>query len=150
MDIQVNPPIELADFIADVCIADAGHSSVYRGRHKSTNTDVAIKLLTLDSSRAGAYQRFQHEVRSTTRIVHPGIVRLFECGLVTAEQLKSESFHPWIGRYYMVTEWLDGGCLSNHVATMTWRDVRGILLSLLDTLAVTHAHGLYHPGHKTR
>ena len=44
VDIQVNPPIELADFIADVCIADAGHSSVYRGRHKSTNTDVAIKL----------------------------------------------------------------------------------------------------------
>ena len=87
-------PIVLGPFVAESRIADAANSSVYRGRHQKTNTDVAIKILRHDHEMDESRTRFQHEVRSTARILHPGIVRLFECGVVVPEQSIHEGRHP--------------------------------------------------------
>ncbi|MEE2786372.1 MAG: protein kinase [Myxococcota bacterium] len=137
-------PIRLGAFVADVQIADAANSIVYRGRHEESNANVAIKILRDCDGMTQANERFQHEVRSTARILHPGIVRLYECGVVSSAQVESDQMHPWHGRAYLVTEWLDGGSLLNHLATLDWPRTKQLLTHLLDTLAVAHAHGLYH------
>ena len=134
----------LGSIVADAQIANAANSIVYRGRHEGTDTDVAIKILRDNAGMTEANRRFQHEVRSTARILHPGIVKLYECGVVSSAQIDADANHPWFGCAYLVTEWLDGGSLLEHLPNLDWQQTKTLLTRLLDTLGTAHAHGLYH------
>ena len=58
---------------------------VYLARDPSLERDIAIKVLRLRHLTNGdIVQRFLQEARATARIAHPGIVTIFDCGLVEA------------------------------------------------------------------
>ena len=58
---------------------------VYLARDPSLERDIAIKVLRLRHLTNGdIVQRFLQEARATARIAHPGIVTIYDCGLVEA------------------------------------------------------------------
>src|SRR5262245_47653979 len=84
-------------------IGEGGMGTVYRGRHRDLDIDVAIKFLHSDRVRdAGGSDRFLREARLAARLNHPGIVRVFDCGEVD-------------GHYYIVMEYVGGKSLAAHI-----------------------------------
>jgi len=60
---------------------------VYQARDPSLERDIAIKVLRLRHRTNGdIVQRFLQEARATARIAHPGIVTIYDCGLVEASR----------------------------------------------------------------
>jgi serine/threonine-protein kinase len=60
---------------------------VYLARDPSLERDIAIKVLRLRHRTNGdIVQRFLQEARATARIAHPGIVTIYDCGLVEASR----------------------------------------------------------------
>jgi nicotinamidase/pyrazinamidase len=81
-----------------------GMGSVYKGRHRDLDLDVAVKFLhsqLLDRPEASG--RFLREARLAARINDPGIVRVFDCGSTD-------------GHFYIVMEFVDGQSLAEHIA----------------------------------
>ena len=55
---------------------------VYRAHDHHLDRFVAIKVLSADWSRGVGTDRFQREIALMARLVHPGIVALFDSGEV--------------------------------------------------------------------
>ena len=82
---------------------------VYLARDPSLDRDIAIKVLRPKHlTNRDIVQRFLQEARATARIVHPGIVTIYDCGLVETlqgptafiamELLSGESLHQRLER----------------------------------------------------
>src|SRR5262245_9402495 len=114
-------------------IGTGGSGEVYRGRDKTLNRPVAIKLLSADLVDALARRRFQQEAQTASSLNHPHILTVFEAG-------------EWNGRHYLVTEFVDGGTLKDWAGAEkhTWRQVVGLLVGVADGLARAHAAGIVH------
>lgn len=81
-----------------------GMGVVYKGRHHDLDLDVAVKFLNSDRVQAAeGAERFLREARLAARLNHPGIVRVFDCGVAD-------------GHYYLVMEFVDGQSLADHIA----------------------------------
>ncbi|MCA9526852.1 MAG: serine/threonine protein kinase, partial [Myxococcales bacterium] len=131
-------PFELHRRVGAGAMAD-----VWQGVHRDEGLPVAVKVVT---ARDGPDPRFRHlfaqEVRAVARLYHPGIVRLLDYGELPAElpagvDLPAEA--P-----YCVMEWVPGGSLAGHGGRLTYPQIRGILLALLDALGHAHARGVVH------
>ena len=58
-----------------------GMGAVYRGRHRITRQDVAIKVLWRDlSDRTAEVRRFKREARAASGLTHPNTVRVYDFG----------------------------------------------------------------------
>lgn len=65
------------------CIGSGAMGAVYRGRHIDLDLDVAVKILHPSLvEKPDAAARFLREARLAARLNHPGIVRVFDCGVV--------------------------------------------------------------------
>ena len=61
-------------------------SEVWRARHETNNTRVAVKIMTRYATRKQAYREaFRREVRAVARLSHPGIIRVLDHGEVDAD-----------------------------------------------------------------
>ncbi len=107
--------------------------AVYSARDKMLNKKVAVKLL-LNVGRRQLIS-FHEEAKATSRLDHPGIVKLLDFGA-------SDSGIP-----YMVLEFIDGESLETRLERekrLEWKEARTLFIQILDAIAYAHEHGLYH------
>src|SRR5260221_160184 len=103
---------------------------VYRARDTRLGRDVAIKILSPDSSASPeALQRFEREARTISQLSHPHICALFD-----------------VGDGYLVMELLEGGTLAQRLTAgalpleLTLR----YATQIADALDKAHRAGIVH------
>ncbi len=116
-------------------IGSGGMGVVYRGRHRSLDNKVAIKLLPRQQLRNSvATERFYREARAAAQLNHPNITRTFDVD-------QAGAFH------YLVMEFIDGQTLANMVINhgpLSFVDAANYLQQAASGLAHAHARGLVH------
>jgi serine/threonine-protein kinase len=118
----------------EVPLGEGGMGIVWRAFNLQLEAPVAIKVLVpeLDPSQFG--ERLLTEARAAARLVHPGIVRVFDCGW-------SESGEPFI-----VMELLNGESMGDRLerGPLPAVDAVQLLLPIVDALSLAHSRGVVH------
>jgi len=121
-------------------IGDGGMGRVYRAEQLATGRTVALKLLHAQfSGVAEVVQRFEREAEVTTRLAHPHIVKVVDCG-------------QWNGRLYLAMEFLPGRSLADlldskrgdSAGRLTVARTIAIMRPVLDALEYAHRRGVVH------
>ena len=112
-------------------IGSGGYGAVYRGTHKETGGDVAIKVLRAKGeNRREAVRRFHLEAQSAAALRHPNTVRVNDFGV-----------HE--GLLFLVMEYLFGRPLDDIIsaeAPLPWRRAVHIARQVLASLGEAHEH----------
>ncbi len=120
-------------------------STVWLAKHRPTGERIAIKVLTLSKAlEPKTFRRFRQEVQRTARLIHPGIIRLYDQGVLERDYSTPGEGLLEKGRPYFAMQWVPDGALDQHMNTLDWPRCRSILLSLLEALSVAHARGIIH------
>lgn len=121
-------------YVVEKWIGSGSFGSVYRGRHKTLGTEVAIKFLkrTDDEDDRGA--RFKREALITSRLKHSNTVKTLHFGEASN------------GQFYIVMEFLEGAQLASILGRGGLDSGRTIhiLQQILLSLAEAHAAGIVH------
>ena len=105
---------------------------VYRATHVPSGLPVAVKVVHAHlAARVESREGFRNEVRAVASLDHPAVVRVFDHGVHERQP-------------YLVMELLSGDCMDRLPGRLSWDEVQGSLLSLLDALAHAHARGVVH------
>ncbi len=119
-------------------IARGGMATVYLGRDRRLDREVAVKImhahLAEGTSGADFVARFRREARSAARLDHPGLVAVLDQG-VDGELS------------YLVMEYVDGSDLRRRLraeGSLTVRDALMTAEMVLDALASAHQSGFVH------
>lgn len=135
-------------------IGAGGMGTVFKGRHRRTGVSVALKVLRGELADNREYlDGFHREVRATARMVHPGIVDVYDHGVVSP-QAADEVSELTVGAPWLAMEFAADGSLEESVDSISWAKLRRLLFDILDALAHAHARGLVHrdlkPGNVLR
>ncbi len=117
---------------------------VWLGRHVEQGVDVAIKVLREDQARQPRIrQAFLREVQSVARLLHTGIIRIFDYGEVSEPVAAA---HPRLAEEapYIAMELATRGSLGQIKGIFSWRQLRWLLIEVLNALAHAHARELIH------
>ncbi|MEZ4459433.1 MAG: protein kinase [bacterium] len=132
----------LGTYTIDERLAKGGMGEVWVGQHAQHGTPVAIKVMTdVTALHADFQDQFRREVESTARLRHPGIVTVYDFGLLpeAATQLDLVENSP-----YFVMEYLPDGGLHLYRDNFSWLRLRRVLEDVLAALAHAHARGVIH------
>ena len=112
-------------------IGRGGHGTVWEAVDERLERRVAVKVIRYDG--AGTGRRAEREGRASARLVHPGIVTLYE---VAADQ----------EAVYLVSELVRGRTMAELAAAggLSDRDVCGIGIALCSALEHAHSKGIVH------
>jgi serine/threonine-protein kinase len=125
----------LADrFRIDREIGRGGMAVVYSAHDHHLSREVAIKVLVEELSSAVGAERFQREIYVMAKLVHPGIVALFDSGEAD-------------GRLYYVMPLVSGETLRGRLIRerrMTMEDTAAWGADIADALAYAHGLGIVH------
>ena len=120
-------------------------AEVWLAVHQGTSTEVAIKVVSGDSTRHHRWlARFRNEIRAVAGLSHPGIVHVDDFGEIDPEAERLSRGRLRAGSPYLVMELVPGGSLKSLTGRFRWGRLRSVLLRLLDALAHAHARGLIH------
>jgi len=124
---------ELSHYRIDGVVGRGGMGVVYRATDTRLGRAVAIKFLSAAVADAEATRRFRQEAKTASSLNHPHIVTVYDVG-------------EHDGRYYIVSELVDGGTLDDWGAAKrrTWRQSVELLTGVADGLAAAHAAGVLH------
>ncbi|MGE0790849.1 MAG: tetratricopeptide repeat protein [Sandaracinaceae bacterium] len=140
----MSPPIDLGAFRLGAPIGQGGMGTVWAAVHRAHGVDVAIKVVSPERLADARFREaFAREVRAVAAMSHPGIVRVFDQGVVDARAAAASEGALQVGSPYLVMERLSEGSLRESLP-MSWAALRRVLLELLDALAHAHARGLVH------
>ena len=114
-------------------IGAGGMGEVFRALDTRLNRSVAVKFLSLEFTDESARRRFQQEAKMASALNHPHIVTVHEAGEAD-------------GRPYLVTEYVDGGTLTQwaEAEKRTWKQIVDLLIGVADGLAAAHSAGILH------
>ncbi len=116
-------------------IGIGGMSVVYRALDQETHSIVAIKTLKAEyCSDLEFVRRFQNEIKATSGLEHPNIVKIFDQG--------QEDDMP-----YIVMEFIEGITLKDYIValqTMKWKDAFSVTAQVLSAVACAHEHKVIH------
>ncbi len=115
-------------------IGRGGMSVVYRAYDHQLDRFVAIKVLSEAESTAIGIERFEREIAVTARLVHPGIVSLFDSGVAG-------------GRLYYVMPFVPGETLRARLERerrLTVEDACADCADIAEALAFAHHAGVVH------
>lgn len=125
----------LGDYCLLSHLGTGGMSSVFLGRHKLINRNVAIKILPAKRVHEGTYlERFEQEARATSRLSHPNVVRVFD-------------IDQQGDTHFMVMEYVAGRDLKAMVkqhGPLPLDQVAHYMAQIGLGLEHTHQHGLIH------
>ncbi|MCA9297451.1 MAG: serine/threonine protein kinase, partial [Phycisphaerales bacterium] len=135
----------LGAFELSAPFAKGGMGEIWRGRHGTTGTPVAVKVLTADGLKEDRLVSAIHsEIRAAAALAHPNIVWLYDAGTAddaieadSAGQIKAGC--PWFAM-----EMATGSTLRERAFGLNWIATRRVLLDLLEALAHAHARGVIH------
>ena len=93
-------------YLIEEVIGEGGMASVYRARHKLTEKQVAIKIMSpMLATDPVVRERFRREARSAQKLAHPNIIEIYDQGdtddgtaFIAMELLHGESLAPVISR----------------------------------------------------
>lgn len=116
-------------------IAQGGMAAVYRGIDRRVGRDVAIKLVIGGKQYSDVFlKRFQREVKTLGKMMHPHIVPLLDFG----------SLH---GVPFLVMPYLAGGTLQDDIGrgkVWDWYSAAQIILPIARALGYAHDKGIVH------
>jgi serine/threonine protein kinase/tetratricopeptide (TPR) repeat protein len=117
---------------------------VWSGKHVDLDLPVAIKVVTPEKAgNPRFHESFRTEVRSVARLAHPGIVTVYDHGLIPADVGRAvEEMHA--GSPYLVMELISAGTLANWRGRLDWPCLQSVLHDMLSALAHAHARGVIH------
>ena len=124
----------LGKYEIESLIGSGGMGSVLLARHRDLGAHFAIKVLHDNGAERSAIDRFKLEARACAAVVHPNIVRVFDCG-------------ERDGYCYIVMEHLRGESLSDRlrrVGRFSVEEVVRFVEAVCDALAVMHESGVVH------
>jgi serine/threonine protein kinase/tetratricopeptide (TPR) repeat protein len=124
----------LAQYEIISAIGSGGMGVVYRARDTRLGRDVALKVMAPHiASDPVMRRRFETEARSVAALTHPGILSIYELGIVE-------------GTPFAVMELLEGRNLRDRIAAgaMPWREAVETAAAMADGLAAAHAKGIVH------
>ena len=126
----------VGNFVVQRLIGEGAMGSVYLGLHETLNRQVAIKVLKPELATSELLvNRFVDEARAASQIGHPGLVQIFDFGVVPD------------GRLYSVMEFLHGRDLEEALARegpQAVGRVAAIGAEVASALASAHAKGIVH------
>ncbi len=93
-------------YVIEEVIGEGGMATVYRARHKLTDKQVAVKIMSsMLASDAIVRERFRREARSAQKLAHPNIIEIYDQGdtedgtaFIVMELLQGESLAPVTSR----------------------------------------------------
>ena len=116
-------------------IGEGGMANVYLAYDTILDRNVAVKVLRGDlASDEKFVRRFQREAISSSSLVHPNIVEMYDVGEDN-------------GKYFIVMEYLEGQTLKNLIkkrGALTLHEVIDIMLQLTDGLMCAHESYIIH------
>ena len=123
----------------EVCarIASGGMATVYLAVDRRLERQVALKVLhphLADTETGDFVDRFRREAKTVARLVHPGLVQVFDQGVDG-------------GTTYLVMEYVDGTNLRQVLVdrrTLPLGEALSIVEQVLEALAAAHRAGLVH------
>ncbi|MCO4772502.1 MAG: serine/threonine protein kinase, partial [Deltaproteobacteria bacterium] len=137
--------IALGPFVLESILGRGGMAVVWRARHQEQGDPVAVKVLTSDGARNPLFfKTFRSEARGAAGLDHPGIVSVYDHGLVDDAADEASAGTLLSGSPYLVMEIAGPGTLTRHKGRLAWPELQGVLLGLLDALAHAHARGVVH------
>ncbi len=140
----MQPAFELGPFRLHRQIGRGASATVWYGEHALTGTPVAVKVIHSDAANARVLSAFRDEVRAVARLDHPGVVLVFEQGIVSPRDAEASDGALEAGAPWLAMEHAARGTLERLDEVLAWKDLRGILLALLAALAHAHARGVLH------
>src|SRR6185503_3184734 len=76
----------LGDYLLGDKLGQGGYGIVFAARDTKLDREIAVKILKPDQLvRPQVVKRFLQEARSAAKIVHPGIVTVYECGEIKGD-----------------------------------------------------------------
>jgi serine/threonine protein kinase len=113
-------------------LARGGMGMVYRAHDRELDRDVAIKVLSATMQDEGGMRRMRQEAQVLARLEHPGIVPVYDCGVLDD------------GRIFYVMKLVQGRRLDEHAAERPLADRLRLFTRVCDAVAFAHAHGVVH------
>jgi serine/threonine protein kinase len=128
-------PEKLGPYIIDRVLGSGGMGTVYAGKEKGSDEEVAVKVLArVLGTNTSFRERFSAEVETLKKLEHPNIVRLYAYG-------EEDGF------LFYSMELVEGGSLHDElqkVRKFDWRDVTDIAIQVCHALKHAHDHGVIH------
>ncbi|WP_412988143.1 Stk1 family PASTA domain-containing Ser/Thr kinase [Pediococcus siamensis] len=116
-------------------LGEGGMADVYLAHDLILKRNVAVKLLRFDLQNDDqTIKRFQREALSTTELVHPNIVSVYDVGEDN-------------GIHYLVMEYVDGTDLKRYIKAnfpIPYQKVINIMEQILSGVATAHDHDIIH------
>jgi serine/threonine protein kinase len=115
-------------------IGEGGMANVYEAEHVVLKKRVAIKVLKAHLHETSAFIRFQHEAQTASRVRHPNIVGVYDCGM-------SE-----LGEPYMVMDLVVGETLDKQLKNgpLSINESLEIIKQVCAGVACAHENGVLH------
>lgn len=135
--------MKIGSYAVESVSASGGTSRVWRGRHPQ-GEQVAIKVLRADVSRDVSLRRaLVREVRALARLDHPGVVPIYDHGVVTSDEAIASGGDLPAGSPWIAMPWISDVDLRRH-RPEDLASFHGLARRLLEALAHAHARGLLH------
>ncbi|MEE6728733.1 Stk1 family PASTA domain-containing Ser/Thr kinase [Pediococcus pentosaceus] len=116
-------------------LGEGGMANVYLAHDLILDRDVAVKLVRFDmQDDVSAIKRFQREALSTTELVHPNIVGVYDIG----------EEH---GMNYLIMEYVEGQNLKQYIRDqfpIPLGQVVSLMSQILNGVQTAHYHGIIH------
>jgi Tol biopolymer transport system component len=124
---------QIGPYHIECLLGAGGMGQVYRAVDTRLGRKVAIKFLSASVADAAGRRRFQREAQMASSLNHPHILTVYDAG-------------EFEGRQYLVTEFVDGGTLTDWARQQKrkWRETVDLLAGVADGLAAAHAANILH------
>lgn len=137
--------IEVGPFTLHAVLGQGGMGVVWRGVHQRQDHPVAVKVITSAHAANPIYRAgFAREVQAIARLHHPGICRVLDYGVLDERAARASQGQLAQGSSWLAMELAARGSLESAPPPSSWRELRTILLEILDALAHSHARGIVH------
>jgi serine/threonine protein kinase/tetratricopeptide (TPR) repeat protein len=135
----------LGRFRVEEEIGRGAMGTVHRGVHVASGVPVAVKVIGVEHAGVATFRAaFRDEVRAVAALDHPGIVMVFDQGVVDDGAAARSRGRFAANAPYFVMEHVAHGTLADVRDAVTWAWLRGVVVAILDALAHAHARGVVH------